>query len=440
MAVSVAGGTDVGRPFRMTSHDARAVDSTVRPRLLRQTAHVTTLSELALLARARPAMAAVLLGGRALRRPLVKVPGLGWVTSDPVVSREILKDGASFTILDEGGVGHLWGQILGEWVFELFDGPGHHDLRTRARDLFTKATATAIVDDAWGASLAAARRTLAAGGTVDVGPLSRTLVGRMMTTVLGIVPPPRRASDAPWPTDAEALETFRTGERLASVALGTGGSTHLSGDQVATARGIVAELTSGVPDGWAHAPAHLLLGRCRELGLSLEETTGIASLLMVAGTETSASAMARTTALLIDTGEQTRLLAGLARGEALWDDVVREGLRVTSPASVIGRGVAADVEVAGRTMRAGERVMMLVWSANTAPGPFRVDRPYLPDNRQLWFGAGRHLCLGAALARAELEHLLRALFEDGPLEIVRRRAQARVIVPTYRTLEVRRVG
>src|SRR5699024_635899 len=52
---------------------------------------VTTRSELALLARARPAMAAVLLSGRALRRPLVRVPGLGWVTSDPVVSREILK-------------------------------------------------------------------------------------------------------------------------------------------------------------------------------------------------------------------------------------------------------------------------------------------------------------------------------------------------------------
>ena len=49
-------------------------------------------------------MAAVLLGGRALRRPLVRVPGLGWVTSDPVVSREILKDGRAFTILDEGGV------------------------------------------------------------------------------------------------------------------------------------------------------------------------------------------------------------------------------------------------------------------------------------------------------------------------------------------------
>lgn len=385
-------------------------------------------------------MAAVLLGGRALRRPLVRVPGLGWVTSDPVVSREILKDGRAFTILDEGGVGHLWGQILGDWVFDLFDGPGHHDLRTRARDLFTKATATEIVDDAWGPSLAAARATLDAGGTLDVGPLSRTLVGRMMTTILGIVPPAGRTQDAPWPTDAEALAIFRTGERLASVALGTGSSTHLSDAQVVTARGIVAELTSGVPDGWAHAPGHLLLGRCRELGLSLEETTGIASLLMVAGTETSASAMARTTALLVDTGEQHRLLAALARGEDPWDDVVREGLRVTSPASVIGRGVAADVKVAGRALRAGERVMMLVWSANTAPGPFRIDRPYVADNRQLWFGAGRHLCLGAALARAELEHLLRTLFEDGPLEVVRRRAQPRVLVPTYRTLEVRRAS
>nr|WP_051876577.1 hypothetical protein [Cellulosimicrobium sp. MM] len=114
------------------------------------------------------------------------------------------------------------------------------------------------------------------------------------------------------PTDDDALAAFATGERLASIALGSAGSTYLAPGQVAAAREIVAELTQGVPDGWRHAPADRLLGRCRELGLGLEETTGLASLLMVAGTETSASAMARTTALLIDTGEQHRLLRLLA--------------------------------------------------------------------------------------------------------------------------------
>lgn len=440
----------------------------------RRRALPTTRHELQVLAAARPAMAGVLLVGGALTGPrpgggLLRVPGLGWVTADPTVGRRILTDHRHFTIVGEGGVGHLWAQILGDWVLDLFDGPGHHDLRTRSRELFTEASAVALVDGAWSLALDDARRTLAAGGTVDVGRLARVLVGRMMISLLGIPSPAATgassgAGSAPGsaagagtgvtpeavPTDDDALAAFATGERLASIALGSAGSTYLAPGQVAAAREIVTELTQGVPDGWRHAPSDRLLGRCRELGLGLEETTGLASLLMVAGTETSASAMARTTALLIDTGEQHRLLRLLADERAhpveraagepdAVENAVREGLRVTSPASVIGRGVSADVEVAGRTLRAGERVMILTWAANAAAGPFRADRPYVRETRQLWFGAGRHLCLGAALARAEIAALLHALFDDGaPLRVVSRRAKRRVLVPGYDELVVAR--
>ncbi|MET4226276.1 cytochrome P450 [Oerskovia enterophila] len=418
----------------------------------------TTRHEVNLLHRARPGMAAVLLGGHLARRlpgpPLRKVPGLGWVTADPVVARTVLGDHRSFTIVGEGGVGHLWAQILGDWVLDLFDGPGHHDLRSRSRELFTEGSSAELVDGAWSGPLSAARTALREGATVDVARLARVLVGRMMISLLGVPAPADRAPGAgTWPTDDDALTVFETGERLATIALGSAGSTHLSPGQVAAARDIVAELTRGVPAGWRDAPGDTLLGRCRELGLGLEETTGLACLLMVAGTETSASAMARTTALLVDTGEQHRLLdrmridaereaAGQVRGPGEPDAVenaVREGLRVTSPASVIGRGVAADVEVAGRRLAEGERIMMLVWSANIGAGPFRADRPYVRESRQLWFGAGRHLCLGAALARAEIGALLRTLWEDGEsLRIVSRSAQSGVLIPSYRTLVVAR--
>jgi len=417
---------------------------------------LTTRHELALLARARPVMAGLLLAGRGLaaaRRPLVKVPGIGWVTADPVVGRQVLGDHRSFTILGEGGVGHLWAQILGDWVLDLFDGPGHHELRSRSRELFTEQGSAALVHGTWGEQLAEARETLRAGGELDVARLARELVGRMMISLLGVPVPEDHPDPSTWPTEADALATFRTGERLASIALGSAGSTYLSAEQVAAGRAIVTELTRGVPEGWRTAPPEQLLGRCRELGLGLEETTGLASLLMVAGTETSASAIARTTALLVDTGEQHRLLAGLAAGTEVEDTVrpgvttridpvaaaVREGLRMTSPASVIGRGVAAEVEIAGRRLQAGERLMILTWSANSHVGPFRADRPYVRETRQLWFGAGRHLCLGAALARAEIGAVLHALWDDGvPLRVVRRRAERRVLVPGYASLVVTR--
>lgn len=430
----------------------------------------TTRHELGLLYRARPAMAGLLLAGTAARSrplknsPVRKVPGIGWVTADPVVARTVLRDHRSFTILGEGGVGNLWAQILGDWVLDLFDGAGHHDLRSRTRELFTAAVSRDLVSAAWDDRLTVAAEELRSGGTLDVAHLSRVLVGRMVIGLLGI---PRPAGHTgPWPDDDGALRVFETGERLATVALGTAGSTILTPEQVATARGIVAELNAGIPDGWRDAPSDTLLGRCRELGLGLTETSGLACLLMVAGTETAASAMARITALLIDTGEQHRMLAALRSGVATdtpvpasgpgvgdgrtarllnpgeadpVENVVREGLRVTSPASVIGRGVAADVEVGGARLRAGERIMLLVWSANAATGPFRADRPYVRESRQLWFGAGRHLCLGAALARAEIGTLLRMLWsEDQPLHVVRRRAARGVLIPAWSELVVSR--
>ena len=179
----------------------------------------------------------------------------------------------------------------------------------------------------------------------------------------------------------------------------------------------------------------LFIGRCRELGLTIQETKGLSTLLMVAGTETAASAMARTAALLYDTGEQHRLIAAPEHR----DDAVREALRVTSPAPIIGRSVMADFELAGRHLRAGDRVVVLTWTANNLAGEYRIDRPYLPQNRQLWFGAGRHLCLGGPLARAELSAIVRLLVGDGrPFRVLSRRYGRRVLIPAYAELVVQK--
>lgn len=382
-----------------------------------------TRHEFGLLVAARPALAVLLLAGRAAV-PIRRVPRLGWVSADPRIAREILTDHRSFTLVAEGGVGHLWAQVLGDWVYDLFDGPGHHDLRTRARDLFTEATAARLVGGAWADRLATAREDLASGAAVDVADLARVLVGRMLASLLGL-------GDL---DDARARALFATGERLAATALGSAADTTLTPAAVAGARAIVDDLTRGVPDAWRTAAPETLLGRCRELGLGLRETTGLAALLMVAGTETAASAMARTVALLHDTGEQHRLLDDPDR----LADAVREGLRVTTPAPVIGRSVKRDVTVAGRRLRAGERVLLLTWTADTARGGFDLDRPYLPENRQLWFGAGRHLCLGAALARAEVGAMLETVTAAGrPWVVEHRRAARRALIPTYRHLTVR---
>jgi cytochrome P450 len=374
----------------------------------------------------------ILLGAGRLASPIRRVPRLGWVVADPVTARRILNDHAHFTLLGEGGVGHLWAQVLGDWVNDVFDGPGHHALRTRTRELFTDENAQALVVRVAGLRLDAARRDLEDGKTVDVADLARVIVGRMVTDLLGLDPAADADADAA-DADEPYRQVFATGEELAALALGTTTSTVLEEATVVRAKAIVARLTRNVAEAYHSAPAERLLGRCRELGVEPRHAEGLATLLMVAGTETAASAMARTVALLHDTGEQDRLRAEPER----LADAVREGLRVTTPAPLIGRSVSADVSVAGRRLRRGERVMMLTWTANNAPGGFALDRPYLPDNRQLWFGAGRHLCLGAPVARAEIGALLRAIIATGRrYRVVERAVRRRVLIPSYERLRI----
>lgn len=386
-----------------------------------------TAHEHRLLRAARPALPILNWLGQ-FARPLLRVPKLGWITADPRTARALLNDADHLTLLSEGGVGHLWAQILGDWVYDLFDGPGHHDLRTRSRELFTEKTSAAFVHRAWGERLDAARTAFEAGAPLDLADLSRVLVGQMVTTLLGLPVDTSRGDDA-------FREIFATGEELAATALGTTADTVLPPHKISRAREIVEKLTGHIDEVFPHAHEDTIIGRCRSLGLSLQETKGLATLLMVAGTETAASAMARTAALLADSSEQHRLIAAPEHR----DDAVREALRVTSPAPIIGRSVMADFELAERHLRAGDRVVVLTWTANNLAGEFRIDRPYLPQNRQLWFGAGRHLCLGGPLARAELSAIVDLLLGDGrPFRVVSRRYGRRVLIPAYASLVVQK--
>ncbi|WP_030463595.1 cytochrome P450 [Kitasatospora sp. NRRL B-11411] len=359
--------------------------------------------------------------------PLRRVPKLGWVARDPTLIRAVLNDHEHFTLLGEGGVGHLWEQVLGPYVTRLFDGPGHADLRRRARDLFTEDNSAALVERAAGPVYADVTERLTDGELVDVAAAARLVVGRLMADLLGLRLPPGSP-------DSAYLETFAAGERLAALALDTTASTELPPERIAAAKEIVATLTADVPDAFEHAGPDTLLGRCRESGITLEEASGLASLLLVAGTETAAGAMARTVALLHDTGQQGRLRAD----PALLRDAVREGLRVTTPAPVIGRHVSADVTVAGRRLLRDERILLVTYAADNLAGGFDLTRPYDPRSRQLWFGAGRHLCLGAPVARAEIARMVDAVHAPGrPYRIVSRTYARKVMIPSYGSLVVR---
>ncbi|WP_228814867.1 cytochrome P450 [Nocardia otitidiscaviarum] len=393
--------------------------------------------ELALLAAGQPWLPALLLAGR-LARPIRKVPKLGWFVADPAVARQIYNDHAHFSIVSEGAAGHWWAQVIGDWVEDLFEGPGHTELRDKVRDLFTARHTEDLVERVIGPALRELATDLAAGRTVDIAERARVLVGRSVSDLVGMGPADITALFTDGTLDGDADEPFRVlfehVEELVNLGIGTMASTTLDPVALDRARTLAAKLSASVPAAYERADGNTTLGRCRELGLPVEHASGLAILMAVAGTDTLASAMGRMVALLHDSGEQHALLAAPDRVP----DAVRETLRVTSPAYLVGRSVTADVEVAGRRLVAGEHVKILTWSINNAVGDFRVHRDYVPATRQLWFGGGRHLCLGAQLVHSELSALLRALTAAGrPFEIVERRYRRKVFIPTYETLRIR---
>ena len=146
-------------------------------------------------------------------------------------------------------------------------------------------------------------------------------------------------------------------------------------------------------------------------------------LMVEAGNETTRNAISGgLLAFCEHRGEWERLRA---RPELL-SDAVEEILRWVTPIAHFTRTATEDSEVRGMKIRAGEQVALFYASANrdedvfVDPFAFRVDRR---PNRHLAFGIGEHTCMGAHVARVELEtmfrHLLARLesFEvSGPVE------------------------
>jgi hypothetical protein len=198
-----------------------------------------------------------------------KLPQVGWIITDPVVARRLLTDSEHTSLLGEGGVGHLWAQLLGEWVNTSFDGPGHDMLRRQARDLFTDASARRHVARVFAEPATRLTDALRRNETVDIAETARVWVGRMVADLLGL----SIANDG---DDAAFRSIFAQGERLAALARGTLSSTVIPKDILAEAREILEHITAKVPEAYETADKNALLGRCREAGIPLREARGLA--------------------------------------------------------------------------------------------------------------------------------------------------------------------
>ncbi|GAA1653550.1 cytochrome P450 [Actinoplanes couchii] len=155
--------------------------------------------------------------------------------------------------------------------------------------------------------------------------------------------------------------------------------------------------------------------------MSENEIKAFVSLLLVAGGETTDKAIANLMVNLIQNPDQMALVR---RDRSLIAPALAETLRHSPPVQMIMRQPAEDVELSGGTVPAGATVVCLIAAANRDPrhysDPDRFDltrddldfgKAYTAAANHTGFALGRHFCVGAMLARTEVEIVMNALLD-----------------------------
>ena len=137
--------------------------------------------------------------------------------------------------------------------------------------------------------------------------------------------------------------------------------------------------------------------------------------MVTGGNDTTTGMLGGSVQLLYQRPDQRRLLAGQPD---LIGDAVDELLRLTSPVQGLARTTTHDVELHGRTIPAGRKVLLLYGSANRDERQYGADAGELDVTRRprniLTFSHGAHHCLGAAAARMQARIALTELLARCP--------------------------
>ncbi len=140
---------------------------------------------------------------------------------------------------------------------------------------------------------------------------------------------------------------------------------------------------------------------------------GMCNLMLVAGIDTTWSSIGSALWHLASTPSDRQRLASEPE---LFPSAVEELLRYYSPVTM-ARICQKDIDVAGVSMKAGDRVLMNFPGANHDPEVFDNPDEVILDrekNRHIAFGVGIHRCAGSNLARMEMDVALRVWMERIP--------------------------
>ena len=147
--------------------------------------------------------------------------------------------------------------------------------------------------------------------------------------------------------------------------------------------------------------------------LTFEEAVSLVRAMLIAGNDTTASAIGNLFFLLATRPEVVTMLDEALDDERRMNRFVEELLRLEPPTRALSRTTTREVTVNGLTLPEGAHLMLVYGSGNDDETVFPEPRKFDPERRNITrhvtFGGGPHKCIGVALARMEIKVMAREI-------------------------------
>ncbi|MGE0774654.1 MAG: cytochrome P450 [Sphingomonadaceae bacterium] len=283
-------------------------------------------------------------------------------------------------------------EILADWlVFK--DKPDHLRIRMLVNKAFS-ARSVAILHDRVGVICDELLGALPDDGQINLLedfclPLSATVISDM----LGI--------------PAEDRDKFEHWQRLIGPIVGAGLDDPSRYDKLARGMDELLTYCSGLLQHYREHPApnlitELIEARENTQSLSEAEIISTCTLMLFGGSETTANLIANSIRALMLHPDQ---MAMMRAGKVTPQQAVEEFLRFDGSGKAVTRVVREDCDFFGHEFKKGQRVFLVLASANHDPevfpnaGELQLDR--VEGRKHIAFGYGLHVCMGSPLARLE---------------------------------------
>ena len=326
-----------------------------------------------------------------------------YFVNDIEIAKKILLDTENFSLAHAGGLGYIISEIMGHDAPALFnmEGQKHRDLKRALLMIFQPHYLQNVVEEA----LEPEFETMNAGEAIDLVRLARRCTSRLSCHMMGMSHK-HKSFETLIETVADLSDELT---RMLSIT-----QIYPTLAQKHNGKKIYNKFCSLIEEYYTseYIPKNSVIRILKEDGLTFDEAKALLVTLIVAGTETVASAVPRIAAIMIDDLKWHLV----AQNQALLPRAIAEGLRITSPAPLIVHGVKQTTTVNHKKFIAKRRVLIMLVNMLRHDSYFEnameynLERQYPSPYKSFWFGAGPHYCLGAQLTHHELSYIYKRLF------------------------------